>query len=140
MSDRAQAIVARLADAEPVSFGPLSQYRMLIGQTAMPLFTGVQSCQPGYQTPEHFHPYAEYLFILEGRAEAWLVGREDDVKTLGPGDMIALPPQTPHVFRNPGPGELRLLGIHSNPERIVQMVDGKDGSLVGPRRFNPAPG
>ena len=42
--------------------------------------------------------------------------------TLRPGDIIALPARMPHAFRNPGPGVLRLLGIHANPERIVHRL------------------
>ena len=130
MSTQPQATVARLAQSTPVSFGPLAHYQKLVGETDLPLFTGVQTCKPGYQTPEHFHPYAEFLFIIEGTMEAWLVGQEPDRKTLGPGDMIALPPDTPHVFRNPGPGELRLLGIHANPQRIVQVLGGGAAGYV----------
>ena len=116
--------LARLAEAEPVAFGPLSDYRKLIGEEGLPLFTGVQTCRPGYQTPEHWHPYAEYLFIIEGRMEAWLVGAEEDVLRLGPGDIIALPANIPHRFRNGGDSDLRLLGIHTSPTRIVHRLDG----------------
>ena len=40
----------------------------------------------------------------------------------GAGDMIALPACVPHVFRNAGDGQLRLLGIHASPSRIVHRV------------------
>jgi quercetin dioxygenase-like cupin family protein len=123
MTSPAKPTVARLEQSEPISFGPLSHYQKLIGEAPLPLFTGVQTCKPGYRTPDHFHPYAEYLFVIEGVMEAWLVGREDDVQRIGAGDIIALPPDTPHAFRNPGPGELRLLGIHANPDRIVHRLD-----------------
>lgn len=123
MTSSAGPTVARLEQSEPIPFGTLSQYRKLIGEAPLPLFTGVQTCQPGYRTPDHFHPYCEYLFIIEGVMEAWLVGRENEVQRLNAGDMIALPPDTPHAFRNPGPGELRLLGIHANSQRIVHRLD-----------------
>ena len=116
-------IVARLAGAEKVSFGPLSHYQNLLGAGNTPIFTGVQTCQAGYQTAAHYHPYVESLFIIEGVMEAWVVGKEDTMITLRPGDMIALPAQMPHGFRNPGPGVLRLLGIHANPERIVHRIE-----------------
>ena len=124
MEPQAQPTIARLAESEPMSFGPLSEYRKLIGEVAgLPLFTGVQSCRPGYQTPVHWHPYVEHLFILEGRAEAWLEGQEDQVVTLGPGDIIALPANAAHAFRNAGTVELRLLGIHASPSRIVNRLE-----------------
>jgi mannose-6-phosphate isomerase-like protein (cupin superfamily) len=115
--------VARLAESEPVPFGPLSHYNKLIGDGVLPIFTGVQTCAPGYQTALHWHPYVEYLFVLEGALEAWTEGQQDQPNHLGPGDMIALPANTPHIFRNPGPGTLRLLGIHHSPQRVVNRID-----------------
>jgi mannose-6-phosphate isomerase-like protein (cupin superfamily) len=58
--------------------------------------------------------------------EAWLIGEDANPTTLRAGDMISLPAETPHAFRNPGPGVLRLLGIHNNPTRIVHRVDADD--------------
>ena len=55
--------------------------------------------------------------------EAWLDGQQDRPTLLSPGDMIALPACTPHVFRNAGDGILRLLGIHASPARIVHRID-----------------
>ncbi len=99
-----QPTVARLDTAEKISFGPLSHYQKLIGDDGGPIFTGVQTCAPGYQTPPHHHPYVECLFIVEGTMEAWLIGHEATPTKLRTGDMIALPADTPHAFRNPGPG------------------------------------
>jgi mannose-6-phosphate isomerase-like protein (cupin superfamily) len=118
-----QPTVARLAAAEKIPFGPLSHYQKLIGDDGGSIFTGVQTCAPGYQTPSHHHPYVECLFIVEGTMQAWLIGQEATPTTLGVGDMIALPADTPHAFRNLGPGPLRLLGIHNNPTRIVHRLD-----------------
>ena len=120
--------IGRLEQAEAVPFGPLSEYRKLVGQSGLPLFTGVQTCKLGYRTPGHFHPYAEYLFIIEGTMQAWLVDQADAVQTLQAGDIIVLPADVPHAFCNPGPGVLRLLGIHVNPERIVHRLDAKTDS------------
>jgi len=116
------AKIARLADSQPVSFGPLAHYQKLVGDDGLPVFTGVQTCQPGYQTPLHWHPYIEYLFVIEGTMETWLDGEQEQSARLRPGDLIALPPDVPHVFRNAGDGELRLLGIHCSPTRIVNRI------------------
>jgi len=72
----------------------------------------------------HWHPYVEYLFVLEGVLEAWVDGQDGAPARLDVGDMIALPAHTPHVFGNPGPGTLRLLGIHHSPERVVNRIAG----------------
>jgi len=119
----AVAKVARLAEAEQVPFGPLAEYRKLMGDDGWPVFTGVQTCRPGYRTPLHSHPYAEYLFVIQGTAEAWLAADEDHPAHLESGDMIALPAGAPHAFRNAGDSELRLLGIHCSPTRIVDVLE-----------------
>lgn len=123
MRPLAEAKIARLGEAEAVSFGPLADYRRLTGDDGLPVFTGVQTCKPGYQTALHWHPYVECLFIIEGTMEAWLEGQDNCPARLGPGDLIALPANVPHVFRNAGEGELRLLGIHSSPTRIVHRIE-----------------
>lgn len=123
MRPPAQATIARLTDAEAVPFGPLAYYQRLTGDDGLPVFTGVQTCQPGYATPLHWHPYVEYLFVLEGSMAAWLEGQQDNPAMLSAGDMIALPACTPHVFRNAGVGVLRLLGIHAAPTRIVHRIE-----------------
>jgi mannose-6-phosphate isomerase-like protein (cupin superfamily) len=127
MRPAAEAKISRLATAEAVSFGPLAKYQRLTGDDGTPVFTGVQTCQPGYATPLHWHPYVECLFVLDGAMEAWLEGNEDAPARLGPGEMIVLPACAPHVFRNAGDGVLRILGIHSSPTRIVHRMATDDG-------------
>tara|TARA_B100001123_G_scaffold151594_1_gene175308 strand:- start:325 stop:576 length:252 start_codon:yes stop_codon:yes gene_type:complete len=73
----------------------------------------------------HWHPYLELLFIIEGKAEAWLEGDEDDPIKLDAGDCIALPPNVPHTFRVVGKEPMRLLGIHHNADRVVNYLKGK---------------
>jgi mannose-6-phosphate isomerase-like protein (cupin superfamily) len=123
MRPAAEAKVVRLAETEAISFGPLAHYQRMTGEDGLPVFTGVQTCQPGYATPLHWHPYVECLFVLEGSMEAWLEGQEDCPARLGPGDMIALPACTPHVFRNSSESTLRIVGIHASPTRIVHRVE-----------------
>jgi mannose-6-phosphate isomerase-like protein (cupin superfamily) len=123
MRPSAQARIVRLSEAEAVSFGPLAAYQRMTGEDGLPVFTGIQTCQPGYATPLHWHPYVEYLFVLEGTMEAWLEGEAATPSRLGPGDMITLPACTPHVFCNPGPATLRIFGIHASPTRIVHRVE-----------------
>ena len=138
--------IVKLAEAEVVSFGPLAHYQPIIGddQGTTPVRTGIQTSQPGYVAPMHSHPYLEILHILDGTAEAWLEGREDEKVVLGRGDTIALPPGAAHSFRVVGDVPLRLLGTHVSPTRIVNYRDGgaTDGrgyrSSRGPRRPPPS--
>jgi mannose-6-phosphate isomerase-like protein (cupin superfamily) len=118
------AKIIRAAQAEKHPLGPLSARQHFTGDAdGLPVLTGIQISQPGYQTKLHAHTYPEYLFVLEGEMEAWLQGEEASPVRLGPGDMIVLPADVPHVFRNPGTTVLRHLGIHTSPTRIVRNVE-----------------
>jgi mannose-6-phosphate isomerase-like protein (cupin superfamily) len=130
--------VVRLDEIERVSFGPLSHYQLIIGDDAgtTPVRTGIQTAQPGYVAPVHQHPYVEILHILDGAAEAWIDGREDEAVTLRKGDTMAIPPDTPHAFRVVGGETLRLLGTHASPKRIVHYKDGAASDARG-YRINP---
>jgi len=127
--------VVRLDQIERVSFGPLSHYQPIIGDDAgsTPLRTGIQTARPGYVAPVHSHPYLEVLHILDGSAEAWIEGQEDRAVVLRKGDTIALPPHTPHSFRVVGDQELRLLGTHASPTRIVDYKAGGASDAQGYR-------
>lgn len=115
--------VKKLADAEEVDFGPFSSYHPLVADGDTPVRTGIQVAKPGYQAQLHRHPYVEVLFILEGEADAWQEGEEDTPVRLSPGDSIAIPAGMWHSFRTAGDSTLKLLGIHSNPERVVNYRD-----------------
>jgi quercetin dioxygenase-like cupin family protein len=80
----------------------------------------------------HSHPYLEVLHILDGVAEAWMEGHEEEKIVLRRGDTIALPPDVPHSFRVVGDQPLRLLGTHASPKRIVAY---KDGGQSDPRGY-----
>ena len=121
-----EPIVVRLEEAEIVKFGPDAHYQPILGDEAgsTPIRTGIQTSQPGYVAQMHSHPYLEVLHVLDGTAEAWIEGGEDRPITLRQGDTIALPPNVPHSFRVVGDQELRTLGTHVSPRRIVDYKDG----------------
>ena len=127
--------VIRLDDTERVSFGPLSHYQPIVGDDAgsTPVRTGIQTAQPGYAAAVHSHPYIEILHILDGVAEAWIDGKPESLVLLRKGDTIAVPPETPHAFRVVGDQELRLLGTHVSPKRIVNYQDGVASDARGYR-------
>jgi mannose-6-phosphate isomerase-like protein (cupin superfamily) len=127
--------VIRLADSEIVKFGPDAIYQPILGddEGTTPIRTGIQTSQPGYVAPVHWHPYLEVLHILDGVAEAWVDGQEDRKVTLRRGDTIAIPPHVPHSFRVVGDEVLRLLGTHVSPKRIVDYKDGTKSDARGYR-------
>ena len=97
---------------------------------------GLRERLAGYAAPLHTHPYIEILHILDGVAEAWTEGKEDQPIRLEKGDTIALPPELPHAFRVVGDQTLRLLGTHVSPRRIVNY---RDGGLSDARGYRAEP-
>ena len=118
--------VIRYKGISGVAFGPLSDYRPLVGDDFgdLAIRTGIQTCRPGYETKAHWHPYVEILHVLEGAAEAWERGREEARVTLRAGDTIVIPARTWHSFRVAGEETLKVLGTHVSGQRIVHYDDG----------------
>jgi mannose-6-phosphate isomerase-like protein (cupin superfamily) len=101
----------------------------LIKQTALPLSDiarelvggdhgGVGVCiifvdaEPGQGPGLHKHPYEEIFVTLEGEAMVVANGRELHVAA---GDVVIVPPHTPHGFTNSGSVPLRQIDIHVSP-------------------------
>ena len=123
--------VIRHAERPTVEFPGGATYQPIIGDdtgAGMPIRTGIQTSQPGYQTRLHSHPYVEVLTVLEGRGEAWLDG-EDGVVALEPGDVDRLPGQPgARVSRRSATGRSSPYGIHTFGKRIVNYVEPPAGA------------
>ena len=62
---------------------------------------------PGAITQRHYHPVTEEIyFILEGQGDMMMAL---EVRSVGPGDAIAIPPGTEHSIQNTGDVPLRFL-------------------------------
>jgi mannose-6-phosphate isomerase-like protein (cupin superfamily) len=68
--------------------------------------------KPGGFVNLHVHPYPETFLILEGRGR-WTAG--DVVAELEPEQMIVVPPETKHGFRNIGDVPLLVVSVHESP-------------------------
>ena len=125
--------VIRFEEVPTVAFGPLSDYRSLVGDDCSELAvrTGIQTAHPGYEAKPHWHPYVEILHILAGAAEAWEPGHEQSKATLKAGDTLVIPARTWHTFRVAGDEALRLLGTHMSNQRVVHYDDGT--TSLGPK-------
>jgi mannose-6-phosphate isomerase-like protein (cupin superfamily) len=66
---------------------------------------------PGKAVDIHVHPYSETFVLLEGSGR-WTAG--DDVVELGSNQMLVVPPETPHGFRNTGEGSLLVVSVHES--------------------------
>jgi mannose-6-phosphate isomerase-like protein (cupin superfamily) len=59
----------------------------------------------------HVHgDHADSFYVLEGEVEFTV---DDEIVRAGPGTFVLAPPGTRHGFRNPGPGEARVLNLHA---------------------------
>jgi mannose-6-phosphate isomerase-like protein (cupin superfamily) len=66
---------------------------------------------PGRAVELHTHPHSETFLLLEGRGR-WTAG--DVVEELEPEQMLVVPPNTPHGFRNIGDVPLLVVSVHES--------------------------
>ena len=71
----------------------------------------VVATPPGGLVGLHTHPYSETFVLLEGRGR-WTAG--DVVVELGPEQLLVVPPDTLHGFRNVGDTPLVLFSVHES--------------------------
>ena len=64
---------------------------------------------PGRAVELHTHPYAEVFVLLEGRGR-WTVGEQ--VIQLEPEQLVVVPPDIRHGFRNTGETPLLVISLH----------------------------
>jgi mannose-6-phosphate isomerase-like protein (cupin superfamily) len=69
----------------------------------------VTKTPPGRAVELHVHPYHEVFLLLRGRGR-WTVG--EDVVELEPEQMVVVPPDTRHGFRNIGDEPLLVVSVH----------------------------
>ncbi len=68
---------------------------------------------PGGSVRLHKHPYKEIFVVLEG-VSTFTVG--DDTITAQAGNIIIVPAQVPHKFRNDSDKQLKQIDIHVSKE------------------------
>jgi quercetin dioxygenase-like cupin family protein len=74
---------------------------------------------PGRGPSLHTHPYEELMLVQEGEATA-AVG--DEEWQLRAGDIVLIPANQPHGFRNSGDGVLRQIDIHVSPRFVTEWL------------------
>ena len=67
---------------------------------------------PGGGPALHKHPYEELFIVLDG--EVTFVAGDKELQARA-GDVVIVPPDTPHAFTNSGGGPLRQIDIHVSP-------------------------
>lgn len=68
----------------------------------------------------HRHPYPETFIIRSGHG-LFTVGDEEIRATAG--QILIVPPNTPHKFTNLGPGPLETIDIHENGTFITEWLE-----------------
>ena len=64
----------------------------------------------------HTHPYAEAFAVLDGTAR-FTAG--DEQLVVPAGNVVVVPPETPHGFKCDGDDTLRVVSVHPSPA-VVQ--------------------
>ena len=60
----------------------------------------------GGHTPLHRHPYEHEIYVIEGRGTVWRDGREVSLK---PGDILFVPADEQHQFKNAGASPFKFM-------------------------------
>lgn len=88
---------------------------------------GSRSCLIFNHLPEigggprlHMHPYCE-IFIIRAGTGLFTVG--DRQIEASAGQILIVPPNTPHKFTNLGPGPLETTDIHENGSFITEWLE-----------------
>ena len=76
--------------------------------------------EPGAGPDLHRHPYPETWIVRSGRAR-FTADREE--LEAGPGDIVVVGAETPHKFKNLGPGRLDIVCIHASPRMIQEELE-----------------
>jgi mannose-6-phosphate isomerase-like protein (cupin superfamily)/uncharacterized membrane protein YphA (DoxX/SURF4 family) len=71
------------------------------------------SAPPGRGPQLHRHEYDEVIVVLEGTGTVQI---GDEQRSVGAGDIVAVPARTPHRFVNSGSTPLRQIDVHASPE------------------------
>ncbi len=76
--------------------------------------------EPGHGPRLHKHPYDETWVVIDGNIT--FQAGEGQLEA-GPGDLVIVPPQTPHKFTNNGPGRANLVCIHASPRFVTEWLE-----------------
>ena len=76
--------------------------------------------EPGQGPRLHRHPYDETWVVIDGNV-TFQAGAEQ--LEAGPGDIVIVPPDTPHRFANSGRERAYLVCIHANPTFETEWLE-----------------
>ena len=108
-----------MATVTPIETLRLSHRAALFqGGDEIPVSMFITQYDRGEGPDQHFHPYAEAFIVQEGTARFTVDGEDLEVSA---GNVVVVPPQTPHGFKNAADEKLRVVSVHPSP--TVQQTD-----------------
>lgn len=112
--------VIRSTDLPTYQPAPGAKSQMLIGQDhGLGMCLIVAEYPPGAETPSHRHPNASAIFVREGRG-AFTV--ENCELTAEAGDIVVVPANAWHSFRNDGDVWLRVVGADEGARHDAEIA------------------
>ena len=109
-------------DLDELKFSPTASLFEGLPRAGIGITVFVVRTQPGNFVELHVHPYSETFIVLEGRGR-WTAG--DEVAELYANQMLVVPPETPHGFRNTGDAPLLVVSVHESGT-LEQTFLGRD--------------
>jgi quercetin dioxygenase-like cupin family protein len=102
-----------VAQADEVSLGDIKRTNLLRNDLSAPGREVIQvlvEFGPGVTAARHSHPGEELVYVTEGSLEYQLDGRPPVV--VKAGEVLFIPPGTPHAVRNVGTGKATELATY----------------------------
>jgi quercetin dioxygenase-like cupin family protein len=74
---------------------------------------------PGRGPSLHRHQYEEVFAVQKGQV-TFTIG--DEKRTAHSGDVVVVPPNTPHAFVNTGDEPLGMVAVHVSPRFVTEWL------------------
>jgi mannose-6-phosphate isomerase-like protein (cupin superfamily) len=116
---RAEAMDARVIKREELPADEISHDLIGADHGGVGISMIFVDAPPGRGPRLHKHPYEEIFIVLEGEAE-FVAG--DSRLTASAGEVVIVPPETPHSFTSSGSRRLRQIDIHVSSSFITEWL------------------
>ena len=88
--------VSTIAEAKTVEIKPGRKRRILHTDHLMMVVFDFADGPAAQPDPPHTHPHEQVTYVAEGEILFFIAGES---RRLGPGDMVAVPPDLPHTIQ-----------------------------------------
>lgn len=108
-----------MASVTPIADIRLSETAALFeGKDQIPISSFITEYPRGKGPDLHLHPYPEAFVVLDGTAV--FTAGDEELEVAG-GNVVVVPAETPHGFKNPADETLRVVSIHPSP--VVEQTN-----------------